>query len=412
MVDVATNEVWTYGKVKEVINDMAIQYYIRGWEPFSPIAVSITPNHRIYPVTVLAAARVGMPTVLIDTALKAREMARQMKLTNVNNIITHNSIVQYVRDATSTLRNIKEILVLDKEDETKDKKDVRWSMEMKYNLLFGKPPGWGAIPDWAITPGLNMLLLCDHIVEEEEPTLKASVLVQRAMSHTILALRTMESKLSPSDVFISTLPPHNILSFTNIIFPWFIGGKSVLLDTYSLEKFIDLVEKQKITFAFMGSSQITELLQSNTTPEQLASIHTIVVPDPISLETINQLEQKFKNIQLKQCYGIPRLSPPLIYSPPSNTKKGSAGVLMPGIEAMVVDPATGNELDVDCEGDLYVRGPQLMSHTVSVLLKPDAPKPKPSGELDSSSFIKTGDRAKVDKDGYWWISPKEKTAEK
>jgi len=71
--------------------------------------------------------------------------------------------------------------------------------------------------------------------------------------------------------------------------------------------------------------------------------------------------------------------------------------LIPNQEAKIVDPDTGKELGYDQEGELWIRGPNVMK---GYLNRPDAT----SSTIDKDGFLHTGDIAKVDKNGYYFIT--------
>ena len=73
-------------------------------------------------------------------------------------------------------------------------------------------------------------------------------------------------------------------------------------------------------------------------------------------------------------------------------KKGSIGIPIPDTEAKIVNPETGEEVPSGGEGELYLRGPQLM--------KGYWPTPG-KGLVDG--WLPTGDIAKIDEDGYFYV---------
>jgi len=73
------------------------------------------------------------------------------------------------------------------------------------------------------------------------------------------------------------------------------------------------------------------------------------------------------------------------------TKRG-IGVPVPDTEVKLVDPETGVDIGFDGEGELYLRGPQLM--------KGYWPTP---GDGLTDGWVASGDVARVDEDGYFYI---------
>jgi len=72
------------------------------------------------------------------------------------------------------------------------------------------------------------------------------------------------------------------------------------------------------------------------------------------------------------------------------------GPLLPGTECRIVDAATGADLDVEEDGELLIRGPQVMR---GYLNNPEAT----AATLDTGGWLHTGDIGHVDADGYFTI---------
>jgi 4-coumarate--CoA ligase len=77
-------------------------------------------------------------------------------------------------------------------------------------------------------------------------------------------------------------------------------------------------------------------------------------------------------------------------------KPGSVGITAPNTETRIVDPITGNDCDVNEDGELWVRGPQVMAGYLN--------NAKATADtLDSDGWLHTGDIAHIDEDGHVWI---------
>ncbi|MDF2979978.1 MAG: AMP-dependent synthetase and ligase [Actinomycetospora sp.] len=75
---------------------------------------------------------------------------------------------------------------------------------------------------------------------------------------------------------------------------------------------------------------------------------------------------------------------------------GSCGELVPGVEARIVDPVTGEDLPADVTGELWVRGPQLMA---GYLGNPAAT----AATIDDDGWLHTGDLARIDTAGHVYV---------
>ena len=77
-------------------------------------------------------------------------------------------------------------------------------------------------------------------------------------------------------------------------------------------------------------------------------------------------------------------------------KPGTVGELLPNTECRIVDTGTGKELGPDEDGELLIRGPQVMR---GYLNNPEAT----AATLDRDGWLHTGDIGHVDRDGYFTI---------
>lgn len=203
---------------------------------------------------------------------------------------------------------------------------------------------------------------------------------------------------------MTTQPYHNIFNITFCIFPFFSGAKSVVLETFELPRFLEAIQNFKVTYAHIAVSHLADLAESALENYDLNSLNTILLTEHADEVLINRVQSRLKNVKVKQAYGVNNFTPALMMTPSNKIKPGSAGVLLAETEAKILDSVTKEELDVNIEGDLYVKG---LNTPTEYYNNPDASKEG----FDENKFMRTGDRAKVDTDGYWWILPKAKPEE-
>jgi acyl-CoA synthetase (AMP-forming)/AMP-acid ligase II len=101
---------------------------------------------------------------------------------------------------------------------------------------------------------------------------------------------------------------------------------------------------------------------------------------------------------IRQGYGMTETSP-VTHSTPLNSsqvKLGSVGVPAPNTECKVIDLETGAVLGPDKEGEICVRGPQIMK---GYLNRPDAT----AATIDNEGWLHTGDIGYADDAGHFFI---------
>ena len=101
-----------------------------------------------------------------------------------------------------------------------------------------------------------------------------------------------------------------------------------------------------------------------------------------------------------QGYGMTEAAPLIAVAPAQPSRSGCAavpsGLLVPGTEATVVDTATGAPLPRGADGEVWVRGPQLM------LGYRDDPEAT-AATIDADGWLHTGDLGHVDEDGHVFL---------
>jgi long-chain acyl-CoA synthetase len=120
-----------------------------------------------------------------------------------------------------------------------------------------------------------------------------------------------------------------------------------------------------------------------------------------------EVQERFGQIsggRLVEGYGLTEAAPITHCNPLYGVRKaGSIGVPVPDVDARIVDLETGEAIasGTDRTGELLVRGPQVMKGYWN---RPD----ETAEMLDAEGWLHTGDIARVDEDGYFYIVDRKK----
>jgi len=103
---------------------------------------------------------------------------------------------------------------------------------------------------------------------------------------------------------------------------------------------------------------------------------------------------------LVEGYGLTETSPLTHANPIDRARAGSIGVPLPDTDARIVDLETGVDVDAGAPGELLIRGPQVMRGYWD--------RPEATAETIRDGWLRTGDIATMDADGYFAIVDRKK----
>jgi long-chain acyl-CoA synthetase len=110
--------------------------------------------------------------------------------------------------------------------------------------------------------------------------------------------------------------------------------------------------------------------------------------------------QEATGMVLLEGYGLTECCPTVTVNPPQlEAYKGSIGMPVPSTDIKLVDEE-GNEVPMGESGEMLVKGPQVMK---GYLNRPDA-----TDEMIVDGWLATGDIARCDEDGYFYIVDRKK----
>jgi long-chain acyl-CoA synthetase len=102
-------------------------------------------------------------------------------------------------------------------------------------------------------------------------------------------------------------------------------------------------------------------------------------------------------------YGLSEASPVTHNNPPflGEGREGSIGIPIPSTDARIVDVETGEtEMPIGESGELIIKGPQIMKGYLNM--------PEETAAALKDGWLHTGDVARMDEDGYFYIVDRKK----
>jgi long-chain acyl-CoA synthetase len=117
---------------------------------------------------------------------------------------------------------------------------------------------------------------------------------------------------------------------------------------------------------------------------------------PFPEENIGELEAVIGKGNFIELYGMTETSPVTCCNPRYGKKKaGSIGLPMPDTDFILIDPETGQPAKPGETGEIAIKGPQVMKEYFE--------KPQETANVFRNGWLHTGDVARMDEDGYFYI---------
>lgn len=174
------------------------------------------------------------------------------------------------------------------------------------------------------------------------------------------------------------------------------GGALVTMPRFDLEGVLTHIQTHKVRLLLVAPPVAIALAKHPMVDNfDLSSLQVVLsAAAPLGPE-VSQACGARLNCSVIQGYGMTELSPLSHAVPHRVPKPGAVGVTAPNSQTRIVDPATGANLGPGQEGEVWVRGPQVM---LGYLNNPGATARTMHGD-----WLKTGDLGLVDEDGYLFI---------
>jgi len=202
---------------------------------------------------------------------------------------------------------------------------------------------------------------------------------------------------------ITALPLYHIFSFTvNLMYFYSIGSNNILVtNPRDLKSFVNTLKKNKFTVITGVNTLFNLLLTSSSFKKINFSALKFTVGGGMSvLSSTAKKWKKITGVDITQGYGLTETAPIVSVNIISEPFNGTIGPPMPSTDISIRDEKN-NELNINQEGELCVKGPQVMSEYWN---NPEETK----NSFTDDGFFKTGDIAIINENGSLKIVDRKK----
>ncbi|MBO8180538.1 MAG: long-chain fatty acid--CoA ligase [Archaeoglobus sp.] len=208
---------------------------------------------------------------------------------------------------------------------------------------------------------------------------------------------------SPDDVFIGVLPYFHSFGMTTSMNAPIANGSTIVLipDPRDIKRILESIQKYRATiFCGVPTMYAAILNHPDLKKYDLSSVKACIsgaAPLPV------EIKKRFEEItggKLVEGYGLSETSPVTHANPIYGVnKEGSIGVPFPDTYALVIDDE-GKVLPPGEVGELVIKGPQVMKGYYKM--------EEETKKVLVNGWLLTGDMAKMDEDGYFYIVDRKK----
>ncbi len=229
---------------------------------------------------------------------------------------------------------------------------------------------------------------------------KGVLLTVHGMLWIVAACWAPITGLSERDTVLSPLPLfHSYALNLSVLGILATGASEFIMEKFSTSEAMRLLKTGEFTY-FPGVPTMFHYLLQGARDEsniRLPNLRVCVSAGAIMPATLNREFEKHFGIPLLDGYGITETSTMVTMNWSTGVRAfGSCGFPVPGLAVRVVDPADGHDVALGQEGELIVRGPNVMPGYHN--------KPEETEKVLRNGWYHTGDLAKSDENGFLTIT--------
>jgi acyl-CoA synthetase (AMP-forming)/AMP-acid ligase II len=178
------------------------------------------------------------------------------------------------------------------------------------------------------------------------------------------------------------------------------GATIVTMPRFDLDALLEIVEKHRVTWLHIVPPIVLAFATAPQIDERDTSSLKMVISGaaPLDADLLSRAEERI-GAPIRQGYGLTEVSPVSHKSrlaDVARTPPGSVGPLIPNTEARLVDAETGEDVPEGEEGEIWIRGPQVM---LGYLKNPKAT----AATITDEGWLRSGDIGRRDEDGYFFV---------
>jgi acyl-CoA synthetase (AMP-forming)/AMP-acid ligase II len=381
LIDGPTGRSLTYGQFEDAVRRTAASLTKMGFRKGDVFGIFST-NCPEYGVAFHAVAMIGGINTLVNPLYTAEEAAFQLNNSGAKLLVTSPPFVDKAREAAD-LSRVGELFVFGEAEGATPFDSLLQSDGDVPRVEINPREDLVALPYSSGTTGLPKGVMLTHY-------------------NIVANMRQMDGLeyFQAEDTLLCVLPLFHIYGLVVILnMGLHQRATIVMMPRFDLKQFLSLIQKYRVTLSHIVPPIVLQLAQNPMIDDyDLSSLKMIFSgAAPLGVELSRECMARV-GCGIRQGYGMTETSPVTHSSPPDREqmKLGAVGTAAPNTECRLIDPATGDELGPNQEGELWVRGPQIMK---GYLNNSEAT----ARTIDTDGWLHTGDIGYADEDGHFFI---------
>lgn len=393
-------KVFSFIETKMIVDRLAAALHKEGLKKGDRVAIML-PNCPQYMFTLFAIFRLGAIAVQVNPMYVEREIEFVLEDSGAKFMVVLDGFYPKVKKAQSTT-SLKKVIVVSFGGERMGlaEEDVYFDAALQVEVSFPEVEinphedvavlqytgGTTGVPKGVMLTHYNLLAnfnqVCDFIYNTWD-------------------------EIPESFKMITVLPMFHVYGLSSVALCGIReGANQIILPRFDVKEVMETIKREK-PLIFAGVP--TMYFALNSQPEALKECHFEEVyytgsgGAPLPVEQAKIFE-KITGAILRDGYGLSEAAPTVAFNPPFLPRKyGSIGIPVPSTVIRIVrETEDGEFIDVPVgdQGQLIVKGPQVMKGYWN--------RPKDTEEVLKDGWLFTGDIAKMDEDGYFYILDRQK----
>lgn len=383
-----------YRQLKEKVDRLANAWKRLGMKKGDRIGLMLA-NHPDYIISYYAAQMLGAIVVQVNPLYTPRELQYIVNDVGMKYIVTHDSNRRTLHQIET--EHLKAVFLSN--DSNPDAVALTWPSYDLHELIDRSEP-LEAYTEIDVHEDIAVIQYTGGTTGK----MKGAMLTHYNLLANVIQSYAMYSDLleDGKEVTLAATPFYHVFAMTAAMNVSIFSGQAILIvRKFQVDEVLELIKTYRPSF-FPGVPTMYNAFVNHPNVKAYG-LDCLKVCSSGSAPLPQEILRRFKEITgvpILEGYGLSESSPSTHRNPIHFKRKvGSIGIPIPLTDSKVVDDA-GNEVEIGEIGELIVKGPQVMKGYWN--------QPEETAKALRDGWLYTGDLAKMDEEGYFYIVGRKK----